>query len=68
MTCVLYYDLVPYINFHSTKSDINSQIADYCCWAIKKKWDDDELRPYNEIKHCVKSQFDIFSKGTRKYY
>lgn len=62
------FNMVPYMYFHSTKSDINSQIADYCCWAIKKKWTDSELRPYNEIKGNLKSEFDIFQTGTRFFY
>jgi hypothetical protein len=59
------FGLVPYTYFHSTKSDINSQIADYFCWAIKQKWDDKEIRPFNEIKTSVKSEFDIFKRGYR---
>lgn len=62
------FGLVPYTYFHSTKSDINSQIADYFCWAIKQKWDDKEIRPFNEIKTSVKSEFDIFKTGTNFYY
>jgi hypothetical protein len=62
------FGLVPYTYFHSTKSDINSQIADYCCWAMKQKWDDKEMRPFNEIKSSVKSEFDIFKTGTHFYY
>jgi hypothetical protein len=62
------FGLVPYMYFHSTKADINSQISDYCCWAIKKKWSDNEIRPYNEIKQNIKSEFDIFRHGTRYFY
>ncbi|MCB9811179.1 MAG: DUF3800 domain-containing protein [Candidatus Nomurabacteria bacterium] len=63
-----HFGLVPYMYFHSTKSDVNCQIADYCCWAMKKKWTDNELRPYNEIKHNVKSEFDIFRNGEKYFY
>lgn len=62
------FGLVPYIYFHQTKSDVNCQIADYCCWAIKKKWDDKEIRPYEEIKDNIKSEFDIFRNGTKHFY
>ena len=49
------------------------QAADYCCWALKKKWGDwenkSDIRPYNEIAHRVKSQLDIFERGDgTKYY
>ncbi len=48
------------------------QAADYCCWALKKKYGEwgqkIDLRPYKEIGHSVKSEFDIFQTGTTKYY
>ena len=62
------FNLVPYMYFHQSKSDINCQIADYCCWAMKKKWKDNELRPYEEIKDKVESEFNIFSRGQTTYY
>ena len=62
------FGIMPYMYFHSTKADINSQIADYCCWAIKKKWDDKDTRSYEEIKSKIKSEFDIFQTGTKKFY
>jgi hypothetical protein len=62
------FGIVPYVYFHSTKSDVNSQVADYCCWAIKKKWADKEMRPYEEVRSKIKSEFDIFAKGSTTYY
>jgi len=56
------------IFFHDCKSDRNSQIADYCCWAIYRKWEDGELRPYNEIKDKIKSEFDFFKAGNGTIY
>ncbi len=44
------------------------QAADYCCWAIYKKWRENELRPYNKIKHAVKSEFDVFRWGLEKWF
>lgn len=59
-----------YIYFHENRSDKNSQIADYCCWAIYRKWTDDETRPYNAVKkgNKIKSEFDIFRTGQIIYY
>jgi len=62
------FNIIPYIYFHQVKSDINCQIADYCGWAIFKKWEQDDLRSYEEIKDKIKSQFDIFQTGTTIYY
>ncbi len=57
-----------YIYFHASKSDKNSQISDYCCWAIYRKWEDGETRPYNMIVEKIKSEFDIFKNGGTIYY
>ena len=38
------------ILFHSMKSDFNSQIADYCCWAYYVYLERKELRPLNQLQ------------------
>ncbi len=51
------------------KSDINCQGCDYCCWAILfAKWFRNEMRPYDEIKSRIVSEFDLFKKGSIQYY
>ncbi len=63
------FNKIPYIYFYSVKSDINCQIADYCGWAIFRKWERDDFRSYNLIKDDkIKSEFNIFEKGTKIYY
>jgi len=59
-----------YLYFHQNRSDKNTQIADYCCWAIYKKWTDEEIRPYNAVNkgNKIKSEFDIFKTGKTIYY
>jgi len=59
-----------YLYFHENRSDKNTQIADYCCWAIYRKWTDGEIRPYNAVKkgNKIKSEFDIFKTGNTIYY
>lgn len=53
---------------HTMKSDINRQLADYCCWAFSLKYERGENRPYDIIKKQVKNEFDIFKRGTVEYY
>ena len=53
---------------HSAKANLDLQIADYCCWAIYKKWSSQERRPYDIIQPAIRSEFDIFHKGKRLYY
>lgn len=54
--------------YQSAKSNFDLQIADYCTWAIFKKWANNELRPYKIIAPAVSSEFDIFQRGTTLYY
>jgi hypothetical protein len=45
---------------HDSKSNIQLQIADYCNWAIYRKWSRGDLRSYDLIKSAVKAS-SIFS-------
>lgn len=62
------FQKIPYVYFHRVNADINCQIVDYCGWAIFIKWERNELRPYNQIKDKIKSEFDIFKRGETIYY
>lgn len=53
---------------HESKSNLDLQIADYCNWALFRKWKDNDLRSYQVIAPAVRSEFDIFRTGTRSYY
>ncbi len=56
------------IYFHSNRADMNCQIADYCCWAIAAAWERKELRSKMAIHGRIKSEYNIFRNGDRKYY
>ena len=57
-----------YIYCCSTQSDINLQLADYCCWALFAKYERTENKSYDIIKKQVKNEFDIFRYGDVEYY
>ena len=57
-----------FLYFHSCNSDKNTQIADYCGWAIYRKWTDGEMRPYSVIENKIKNEFDMFRLGNSIYY
>ena len=44
------------------------QIADYCSWAIQKKWEKSGSRSYNLIKDKIATENDVFSGGTAFYF
>lgn len=56
------------IYHHDSKSNLDLQIADYCSWAIYRKWERGDERSYTLIQPIVQSELDIFSTVTRTYY
>ena len=44
------------------------QVADYCAWAIQKKWVRDDTRSYDLIKNRITHENDLWAKSTEYYY
>lgn len=53
---------------HDSKSNFQLQVADYCTWAVYRKWARQDERSYRLIAPAVRSEFDIFRTGTQLYY
>jgi hypothetical protein len=53
---------------HPSHCNFDLQIADYCSWAIFRKWNNADFRSYHLIKAAVRKEFDIFARGTTYYY
>lgn len=53
---------------HASSSHACLQAADYCTWAVHRKWRDNELRPYSEIQQLVRTELDILANETRRFY
>lgn len=49
-------------------ADTGLQIADYCSWAIQRKWERNDDRSYALVQDKIYSEFDVFSGGTTQYY
>ena len=43
-------------------------VADYCCWAIQRKWERGDDRSRRLIAHNIVSEFDIFEDETARYF
>jgi hypothetical protein len=56
------------IAFHESCKDPLLWVADYCSWAIQKKWEHGDRRSYDLIANKIKTEFDLFEPGLRKYY
>lgn len=44
------------------------QVADYCCWAVHRKWERADERSYALIEERIKSEFEVFARGKVFYY
>jgi hypothetical protein len=44
------------------------QIADYCSWAIQRKWEQNDLRSHVLITSKIRSEYPIFQLGKTRYY
>lgn len=56
------------VDHHNSSAHALLQAADYCAWAIQKKWKDGELRPYGRIQSRIENEFDIYGRGNTDYY
>lgn len=53
---------------HDSRSHYGLQIADYCCWAVYRKYATGQTAYFDLIRPSVRSEFDIFRTGTIYYY
>jgi len=56
-----------YVVFHASASEAFLQAADYCSWAIFRRWEKNDPRSYDLIRNKIKSEFDVFRFGTCQY-
>ncbi len=55
-------------NFWPAATDPCLQLADYCAWAIQRKWERNDLRSYDLISDKIHSEYDLWSRGTIHYF
>ncbi|WP_417587243.1 DUF3800 domain-containing protein [Pararhodobacter oceanensis] len=59
----------PYrVMHHSSRAHYGLQVADYFNWAIFRKWEHGDATAHARIASQIRSEFDVFRKGTRYYY
>jgi hypothetical protein len=49
---------------HASKSNMDLQIADYCAWAIYRKWNSQDARSFQRLKAAVRREWDVLQAGT----
>lgn len=56
------------VAFMESSQDPLLWAADYCAWAIQRKWEKDDDRSYAMIKDKINTEFDLWSRGTIHHY
>lgn len=49
-------------------SDPCLQAADYCAWAVQRKWEGGDDRSYQLRAPKIRSEFDVSRSGATRYY
>lgn len=58
-------------DFMPCHADPCLQVADYCAWAIFRKWESKDkwdVRSYDLIKDRITSEYDLFEPGEKHHY
>lgn len=55
-------------DFLSCAADPCLQVADYCAWAIQRKWERSDARSYDLITGKIIREYDLWKAGTVHYY
>lgn len=56
------------VAFHESCKDPLLWVADYCSWAIQRKWEHGDDRSYSLIQSKIKTEYDLFASGLKEYY
>jgi hypothetical protein len=54
--------------FSANGSDPCLQVADYCTWAVQRKYEMGDTRSYDLIDHHVRTEFHPFAGGSKTFY
>ncbi|KQM37968.1 hypothetical protein ASE59_11765 [Sphingomonas sp. Leaf10] len=55
-------------SFWQCATDPCLQLADYCTWAIQRKWEKGDARSYDLIRDRVTYHYDLFARGKTLYF
>jgi hypothetical protein len=56
------------VDFRPSHCDPCLQLADYCAWAIQRKWERGDLRSYDLIKDRISYEYELWKYGTKLFY
>lgn len=56
------------VDFRPAMADPGLQMADYCAWAIQRKWETGDTRSYDLIVDRIHYQYELWKWGNKLYY
>jgi hypothetical protein len=56
------------VDFRPAATDCCLQVADYCAWAIQRKWETGDDRSYKLIADRIVYEYDLWKHGTVRFY
>lgn len=56
------------VDFRPCQADPMLQAADYCAWAVGRKWERGDAKTYDLIKARKTYEYELWKKGTKEYY
>jgi hypothetical protein len=56
------------VDFRPCQADPMLQAADYCAWAVGRKWERNDTRSYDLIKSRKSYEYELWAKGTTHHY
>ena len=56
------------VDFRSASSDSYLQVADYCAWAIQRKWERNDDRSFALIRGKMTYEYELWKKGSKHHY
>lgn len=55
-------------SFWPCSTDPCLQLADYCTWAIQRKWETGDARSYDALRDRITYEYELFARGRTVYY
>ena len=55
-------------DFRPALADPCLQVADYCAWAIQRKWERNDMRSYDLIRDRITYEHDLWNQSSTHYY
>lgn len=56
------------VDFRPALADPLLQVADYCAWAVQRKWERGDHRPIHPLRDKLTYEYELWKRGTTHYY